>query len=76
MEQAQTRHRELVETGAFPAACSGKPGGLLVHAETSLHLPFFYHRKQGAEQDFGFIAPRAEGAADWRAKNRARRRCA
>ncbi len=34
-----------------------------IHGETSWHLPFFYHRKQNAEQDFAFIAPRAEDAA-------------
>lgn len=33
-----------------------------IHGETSWHLPFFYHRKQDAEQDFAFIAPRAESA--------------
>ena len=34
-----------------------------IHGETTLHLPFFYHRKEQAEQDFAFIAPRAESAA-------------
>ena len=34
-----------------------------IHGETSWHLPFFYHRKQDAERDFAFIAPRAESAA-------------
>ena len=34
-----------------------------IHAETTWHLPFFYHRKEQAEQDFAFIAPRAELAA-------------
>ena len=34
-----------------------------IHAETTWHLPFFYHRKDQAEEDFAFIAPRAERAA-------------
>jgi hypothetical protein len=33
-----------------------------VHGATAWHLPFFYHRKEQAEQDFAFIAPRAEEA--------------
>lgn len=33
-----------------------------IHGETSWHLPFFYHRKEAAEQDFAYIAPRAEAA--------------
>lgn len=34
-----------------------------IHGETSWHLPFFYHRKEAAERDFAYIAPRAESAA-------------
>ncbi len=34
-----------------------------IHAATTWHLPFFYHRKAQAESDFAFIAPRAEQAA-------------
>lgn len=34
-----------------------------IHGATTFHLPFFYHRKQQAESDFAFIAPRAESAA-------------
>ena len=34
-----------------------------IHGETSWHLPFFYHRKDQAERDFAYIAPRAESAA-------------
>ena len=33
-----------------------------IHGETSWHLPFFYHRKESAERDFAYIAPRAESA--------------
>ena len=33
-----------------------------IHGETNWHLPFFYHRKQTAERDFEYIAPRAESA--------------
>lgn len=35
----------------------------LVRALTTWHLPFFFHRKEQAEQDLGLIAPRAEQAA-------------
>jgi hypothetical protein len=34
-----------------------------VRALTTWHLPFFFHRKEQAEQDLGFIGPRAEQAA-------------
>ena len=34
-----------------------------IHAETTWHLPFFYHRKDEAERDFAYIAQRAERAA-------------
>jgi hypothetical protein len=34
-----------------------------IRAATTYHLPFFFHRKDQAEQDFAFIAPRAEEAA-------------
>ena len=34
-----------------------------IHGETTWHLPFFYHRKDQAERDFAYIAPRAESAA-------------
>ncbi len=33
-----------------------------IHGETTWHLPFFYHRKEDAERDFAYIAPRAESA--------------
>jgi hypothetical protein len=34
-----------------------------IRAATTWHLPFFFHRRDQAEQDFAFIAPRAEEAA-------------
>jgi hypothetical protein len=34
-----------------------------IRAATTYHLPFFFHRKQQAEEDFAFIAPRSEEAA-------------
>lgn len=34
-----------------------------IRAATTLHLPFFFHRRDQAEQDFAFLAPRAEEAA-------------
>jgi hypothetical protein len=34
-----------------------------VRALTTWHLPFFFHRKEQAEQDLVFIGPRAEEAA-------------
>lgn len=33
-----------------------------IHGATSWNLPFFYHRKQQAEEDFSFVGPRAEQA--------------
>ncbi len=48
------------------AAVNRAPDNLearFVRALTTWHLPFFFHRKEQAEQDLGFIGPRAEQAA-------------
>jgi hypothetical protein len=34
-----------------------------IRAATNYHLPFFFHRKQQAEEDFALVAPKAEAAA-------------
>lgn len=33
-----------------------------IRAATTWHLPFFYHRREQAESDFAYIAPRAEAS--------------
>ncbi len=48
------------------AAVNRAPDNLearFVRALTTWHLPFFFHRKEQAEQDLGYIGPRAEQAA-------------
>jgi hypothetical protein len=52
--------------GKLDAAVNRAPDNLearFVRALTTWHLPFFFHRKEQAEDDLGFIAPRAEQAA-------------
>ncbi len=48
------------------AAVNTNPGDLearFVRALTTWHLPFFFHRKQQAEDDLLYLGPRAEAAA-------------
>ncbi len=52
--------------GKLDRAAQLEPANLevrFIHAATTWHLPFFYHRKAQAESDFAYIAPRAEAAA-------------
>ncbi len=51
---------------AMDSAVSADPNDLearFVRALTTWHLPFFFHRKQQAEEDLSFLGPRAEQAA-------------
>ena len=72
LESARTfavwRKHTLAQTGLekLDTAVNQAPEDLearFVRALTTWHLPFFFHRKEQAEQDLGFIAPRAEQAA-------------
>ncbi|HEY0785221.1 MAG TPA: hypothetical protein VGD62_05070 [Acidobacteriaceae bacterium] len=62
------RKHTLAQEGLekLDSAVSQAPDSLearFVRALTTWHLPFFFHRKEQAEQDLGFLAPRAEQAA-------------
>jgi hypothetical protein len=61
--RAHCAHRGTSKTGRSRQLAPENLDVRFTHAETSLHLPFFYHRRQDAEQDFAFIALRAESAA-------------
>ncbi len=72
LESARTlavwRKHTLAASGLerMDAAVNQAPDNLearFVRALTTWHLPFFFHRKEQAEQDLGFIGPRAEQAA-------------
>ncbi len=61
------KHTLSVEgLGAMDSAVAADPNDLearFVRALTTWHLPFFFHRKQQAEEDLSFLGPRAEQAA-------------
>ncbi len=62
------RKHTLAQDGLekLDAAVNQAPDDLearFVRALTTWHLPFFFHRKEQAEQDLTFIGPRAEQAA-------------
>ena len=72
LESARTwavwRKHELANEGLakLDSAVTAAPDNLearFVRALTTWHLPFFFHRKEQAEGDLAFIAPRAEQAA-------------
>ncbi len=72
LESARTfavwRKRTLAAQGLekLDTAVSRAPDNLearFVRALTTWHLPFFFHRKDQAEQDLSYIGPRAEEAA-------------
>ena len=72
LESARTfavwRKHTLAATGLekLDNAVNKAPDNLearFVRALTTWHLPFFFHRKEQAEQDLGYLGPRAEQAA-------------
>jgi hypothetical protein len=66
------RKHTLAQEGLdkLDAAVNAAPDNLearFVRALTTWHLPFFFHRKEQAEQDLAYLGPRAEqGARDGR----------
>jgi tetratricopeptide (TPR) repeat protein len=53
--------------GKMDEAVSMDPDDLearFIRGATNWHLPFFFHRKQQAEDDLSFVGPRAEHAAE------------
>ena len=61
------KHSLSVEgLNAMDSAVAASPSDLearFVRALTTWHLPFFFHRKQQAEQDLAFLGPQMEQAA-------------